>query len=344
MRKALVSVEDAVGTVLWHDVTRIVRGRFKGPAYRRGHIIRAEDIPTLRDLGKEHVYVLELQQGDVHEDEAASRLARAVAGAGIRFSEPVESRVNLVAAHDGLLRIDVQGVGQLNALGYVSLATMHDATVVREGEVLAGVKPIPLVVTEEDVRRAEELCGARGGLVRVLPLRSLSVGVVVTGTEVATGRIQDDFGPVIRAKVEAFGSRVVRQVQVPDDAEAIAKAIRDVAGLSELVLVTGGMSVDPDDVTPAGIRQAGASIERYGAPVMPGVMLLLAYLKGKPVIGVPACALFYSVTALDLVLPRLLAGQRVTGDDIAALGHGGLCRGPDACIACTYPHCDFGKG
>ncbi len=344
MKKALVSVEDAVGAVLWHDVTKIVRGRFKGPAYRRGHIIRAEDVSALRDLGKEHVYVLELQQGDVHEDEAAVRLAGAIAGPGIRLSEPVESRVNLIAAHDGLLRVDIKGVRHLNALGYLALATLHDAMVVHQADTVAAVKPIPLVLREEDVRRAEELCRAQNGLVGLLPLRSLSVGVVVTGSEVATGRIQDEFGPVVRAKVEAFGSRVVRQVQASDDAEAIARAIRDVAGPSELVLVTGGMSVDPDDATPAGIRQTGARVERYGAPVMPGVMLLLAYLDGKPVVGVPACALFYSVTVLDIVLPRLLAGERVTGDDITALGHGGLCRGPDACIACTYPHCDFGKG
>lgn len=344
MKKAILSVENAVGAILQHDVTKIVRGRFKGPAYRRGHVIRPEDIPALQDLGKQHVYVLELEDGDVHEDEAAVRLAGAIAGDGVRLSEPVESRINLVAAHDGLLQVDVEGIRHLNELGYLALATLHDATVVQRDETVAAVKPVPLVLGEKDVRRAEELCRARGSLVGLLPLRPLSVGIVVTGSEVATGRIQDEFGPVVGAKLESFGSRVVRQVQVPDDADAIARAIRDVAEASELVLVTGGMSVDPDDATPAGIRQAGTHVERYGAPVMPGVMLLLAYLDDKPVVGVPACALFYPVTVLDIVLPRLLAGERVTGDDIAALGHGGLCRGPDACIACTYPHCDFGKG
>jgi hypothetical protein len=344
MKKKTVRVEDAVGAVLPHDVTRIVPGRFKGPAYRRGHVIRAEDIPVLRDVGEEHIYVLELEEGDVHEDDAAVRLAGAIAGPGLRLSEPVESRVNLIAVHDGLLRVDIEGVRDLNALGYLALATLHDATVVHQAETVAAVKPIPLVLGEKDVRSAEELCRAQGGLVGLLPFRSLSVGIVVTGSEVATGRIQDEFGPVVRAKVEAFGCRVVRQVQVLDDADAIARAIRDVAGPSELVLVTGGMSVDPDDATAAGIRQTGARVERHGAPVMPGVMFLLAYLGDKPVVGVPASALFYSVTVLDIVLPRLLAGERVTENDIAALGHGGLCRGPDACIACTFPHCEFGKG
>jgi molybdenum cofactor synthesis domain-containing protein len=344
MKLKTVRVEDAVGRALAHDVTRIIPGRFKGPAYRRGHVIRAEDIPVLRDVGEEHIYVLELEEGDVHEDDAAVRLAGAIAGPGLRLSEPVESRVNLIAIHDGLLRVDIEGVRHVNALGYLALATLHDATVVHQAETVAAVKPIPLVLGEKDVRRAEELCRAQGSLVALLPLRPLSVGIVVTGSEVATGRIQDELGPVVSAKVEAFGCRVVRQVQVLDDADAIARAIRDVAQHSELVLVTGGMSVDPDDATPAGIRQTGARVERHGAPVMPGVMFLLAYLGDKPVVGVPASTLFYSVTVLDIVLPRLLAGERVTEDDIAALGHGGLCRGPHACIACTFPHCEFGKG
>jgi hypothetical protein len=344
MKKKTVSLEDAVGAVLWHDVTRIVPGQFKGPAYRRGHVIRAEDVPALLDLGKEHVYVLELEQGDVHEDEASVRLATAVAGPGLRLSEPVESRVDLVATDDGVVRIDTQGVRRLNSLGYLALATLHNATVAHKGDVVAALKPLPLVLSEEDVRRAVEFCQVRRGLVRVVPFRRLRVGVVVTGSEVATGRIKDEFGPVVAAKVEAFGSRVARAVCVTDDPGAIAQAIHDLAGSSDLMLVTGGMSVDPDDATPAGVRLSGARIERYGAPVMPGVMLLLAYLGAKPVLGVPACALYYPTTVLDLILPRLLAGERVKGQDIAALGHGGLCRGPHACIACTFPHCEFGKG
>jgi molybdenum cofactor synthesis domain-containing protein len=344
MKKKTLSVEDAVGAVLWHDVTRIVPGRVKGPAYRRGHVIRAEDVPVLLDLGKEHVYVLDLEQGDVHEDEAAVRLAKAVAGPGLRPSQPAESRVNLVATHDGVVRIDTRRLKRLNALSYLALATLHDATVVRKGDVVAALKPLPLVLSEEDVRRAVEFCQVRRGLVRVLPFRRLRVGVVVTGSEVARGHIKDEFGPVVTAKVEAFGSRVAGVVCVTDDPSAIARAIHDAVRSSDLVVVTGGMSVDPDDATPAGVRLSGASIERYGAPVMPGVMLLLAYLDAKPVLGVPACALYYPTTVLDLILPRLLAGERVTGAEIAALGHGGLCRTPAACIACTFPHCEFGKG
>lgn len=344
MKMTTVKVEDAVGRALAHDVTRIVPGQFKGPAYHRGHVIRAEDVPALLDLGKEHVYVLELEQGDVHEDEASVRLAMAVAGPGLRLSEPVESRVNFVATDDGVVRIDTQGLKRLNSLGYLALATLHDATVAQKGDIVAALKPLPLVLGEEDVRRAVEFCQVRRGLVRVLPFRRLQVGVVVTGSEVAKGRIKDEFGPVVAAKVEAFGSRVAGVVCVTDDPGAIAQAIHDVAASSDLILVTGGMSVDPDDATPAGVRLSGARIESYGAPVMPGVMLLLAYLDAKPVLGVPACALYYPTTVLDLVLPRLLAGERVTGAEIAALGHGGLCRTPAACGDCTFPHCAFGKG
>lgn len=344
MKMTTVKVEDAVGRALAHDVTRIVPGQFKGPAYHRGHVIRAEDVPALLDLGKEHVYVLELEQGDVHEDEASVRLAMAVAGPGLRLSEPVESRVNFVATDDGVVRIDTQGLKRLNSLGYLALATLHDATVAQKGDIVAALKPLPLVLGEEDVQRAVEFCQVRRGLVRVLPFRRLQVGVVVTGSEVAKGRIKDEFGPVVAAKVEAFGSRVAGVVCVTDDPGAIAQAIHDVAASSDLILVTGGMSVDPDDATPAGVRLSGARIESYGAPVMPGVMLLLAYLDAKPVLGVPACALYYPTTVLDLVLPRLMAGERVTGAEIAALGHGGLCRTPAACGDCTYPHCAFGKG
>jgi hypothetical protein len=344
MKLKTVRVEDAVGRALAHDVTRIVPGRFKGPAYRRGHVIRAEDVPALLDLGKEHVYVLELEQGDVHEDEASVRLATAVAGPGIQLSEPVESRVNLIASLDGLVRVDIDGLGHVNALGYLALATLHDGTVARQGDTVAALKPLPLVLGEADIRRAVELCQVRRGLVRVRPFRRLSVGVVVTGSEVAKGRVVDEFGPVVARKVEAFGCCVAVAARVTDDPAAIAQAIRGVATISDLILVTGGMSVDPDDATLAGVRLSGARIERYGAPVMPGVMLLLAYLDGKPVLGVPACAIFYRTTVLDLILPRLLAGERVTGADIAALGHGGLCRTPETCGDCTYPHCEFGKG
>jgi molybdenum cofactor synthesis domain-containing protein len=340
MKATMVSVEDAVGRALGHDVTRIVRGQFKGAAYRKGHVIRAEDIEALLRLGKEHVYVLELEEGDVHEDEASVRLANVVAGPGLRLSEPVESRVNLIAACDGLLRVDAQGIKHLNELGYVAVATLHDATVTRQGDVVAAVKPVPLVLSEKDMSRAEEVCQARSGLVRILPFRSLRVGVVVTGSEVAKGRIEDEFTPVVTAKVNTFGSHVGRMSRVVDDPAAIAQAIQDVAASSDLVLVTGGMSVDPDDATPAGIRLSGARVERYGAPVMPGVMFMLAYLGETPVLGLPGCVMHSPTTVFDLVLPRLLAGERVTSGDIAALGYGGLCRGH---ADCTYPHCEFGK-
>lgn len=339
MQVQVIRVEDAVGKVLSHDITRIVRGEFKGPAFRKGYIICREDIDALRKLGKDQIYVLELEAGDVHEDEAGVRLGRAVAGSGVTWSGPKESRVNLFAARDGLLKINIAALEAVNDLPEVVLSTLPNNTPVAEGEMLAGTKVIPLVVREEVVKAVEDLC-APGGIISVEPFQSRKVGVIVTGGEVYHGRIKDSFGPVLQQKVESHGSEVLGVNYSPDDAGEISRLINEMLGSgAELVLVSGGMSVDPDDVTPEGIRLSGAVIEKYGAPVLPGAMFLLAYRGEIPIIGVPACGMYYRTTILDLVLPRLLTGERLTRRDIVALAHGGLCR---SCRECRYPHCSFG--
>ncbi|MGB9802333.1 molybdopterin-binding protein [Desulfofundulus sp.] len=340
MRAQAVRVEEAVGMVLSHDITKIVRGEFKGPAFKKGHVIAAEDVPELLKLGKEQIYVLELDKDDVHEDEAGVRLGRAVAGPGVTCSPPRESRVNLFAARTGLLKIDVAALEAINSLPDVILSTLPNNTPVTEGDMLAGTKVIPLVVKEEVVKAVEEICALRGGVIRVEPYQALDVGIIVTGGEVYNGRIKDTFGPVLKEKVESFGSRVLEIRYAPDDARFIARLIGEtIAAGSQMVLVSGGMSVDPDDVTPRGIRLSGARVEKYGAPVLPGAMFLLAYRDGVPVIGMPACGMYFRTTILDLVLPRLLAGERLTSRDIVALAHGGLCR---SCPECRYPRCSFG--
>lgn len=342
MKVETIAVENAVGRVLCHDITKIVKGEFKGAAFRKGHVIRAEDVLELRRLGKENIYVLELEPGDVHEDEAGARLGRAAAGAGVTRSEPRESRVNLFAARRGLLQINVPALEQINELPEVVMATLPTNTVVEEGEMLAGTKVIPLVVREEVVAAAEAICRQAGGIVKVLPFRTMRIGLVVTGGEVYRGRIKDTFGPVLSEKVAKLGSQVLRLEYAPDDAATISRLVRgQVDDGADMVLVSGGMSVDPDDVTPAGIRQAGAVVEKYGAPALPGAMFLLAYLGQVPILGVPACGMFFRTTILDLVLPRLCAGQKLNRKDIVALAHGGLCR---ACASCSYPNCSFGKG
>jgi len=342
MKIQTIKVEDAVGKVLSHDITKVVKGEFKGAPFKKGHIIKEEDIPELLKLGKENIYILELEPGDVHEDEAGIRLGTAVAGEGVRWCEPKESRVNLYADYNGLLKINVPVVEEINELPDVILSTLPNNTVVKSGDMLAGTKVIPLVVPEQTVVEAENICRRAGWVIKVVPFKEVKVGVVITGNEVYKKRVRDGFGPVITEKVESFGSSVIGIDYAPDDAATIAGKIKRMAdGGAGLIFVTGGMSVDPDDVTPRAIHLAGARVEKYGAPALPGAMFMLAYLGDVPVMGVPACGMFFKATVVDLILPRLLAGERVSRRDIVALAHGGLCR---SCSQCRYPNCTFGKG
>jgi len=336
-----IPVLDAVGSVLCHDVTRIVPGRSKGPAFRKGHIIRAEDVPELLAIGKEHIYVWALEPGSIHEDEAAERIARAAAGPGVRFTSPVEGKVNLVAAHAGLLKVHREGLLRLNSIEDVVFGTLHSNQLVGVNAQVAGTRAIPLVVAEAKIWQAEEVCREYHPLIEVKPLRPWRVGVVTTGSEVYHGRIVDKFGPIIRQKFAALGSKVVEQVLVSDDRAMTVDAIhRLIAEGAEMVVATGGMSVDPDDQTPASIRAAGGQVVTYGAPVFPGAMFMLAYIGTVPVLGLPGCVMYFRSTIFDFIVPRLLAGETVTREDIIALGHGGLCV---ACPECQYPRCGFGK-
>ncbi len=342
MKLLTINVAEAVGKVLSHDITKIVKGEFKGASFRKGHIIKEEDVPELLKLGKENVYILDLEPGDVHEDEAGIRLGTAAAGSGVKWRGPKESRVNLYADCDGLLKINVPAVEAINDLPDVILSTLPNNMVVKKGELLAGTKVIPLVVPEQTVSTVENICRQSGWVIKVMPFQKVKVGVIITGNEVYKKRIRDDFGPVITEKVESFGATVLGIDYAPDDVEVIAAKVKKMAGDGAgLIILTGGMSVDPDDVTPNAIRLTGAKVEKYGSPALPGAMFMLAYLGDVPVMGVPACGMFFKVTIFDLVLPRLLAGERVTRKDIVALAHGGLCR---SCSQCRYPNCTFGKG
>lgn len=333
-----VLVEEAVGTVLAHDLTQIIPGEFKGSRFKKGHVIAQEDIPVLLSMGKKHLYVIDPAADDVHEEEAARRIATAAAGENITLVEKGEGKVELHAAVDGLLKIDTDALENLIDDDAVMFAAIHQNMVVRQGELLAGTRVIPLFVKESVVARAESI----GTFIRVVPLRNMRVGLVTTGSEIYHGLIQDKFGDVLRQKFAAYGSTVIEQLFADDDDQMIADCIRQLkqAG-AELIAVTGGMSVDPDDRTPAGIRCAGVKIETYGAPVLPGAMFLLGYLDEVPVVGLPGCVMYHGTSVFDLVVPRLLAGEHVTRRDIKKLGHGGLCRN---CATCTYPNCGFGKG
>lgn len=338
-----IHVKDAVGSVLCHDITRIVPGGDKGPVFRKGHIVREEDIPTLLEVGKEHLYVYEPQEGVLHENEAARRIAAATAGANITLSEPKEGRINYSASCMGLLRVDVPTLTRINSLGEITLATLHSMQQVRPGQNLAGTRVVPLLIEESKIVALEQL--ASRPVVEVLPLQKFKVGIVTTGSEVYTGRIKDAFGPVLRDKFARLECTVMDQVFTSDDVEMTSSAISGfIRQGADMVVVTGGMSVDPDDKTPASIRAAGAQVVSYGAPVYPGAMFLLGYVPtahGRvPVLGLPGCVMYYKASIFELVVPRLLAGLEVTAGDIAGMGHGGFCSG---CSECRYPVCPFGK-
>ncbi|MGI6097568.1 MAG: molybdopterin-binding protein [Dethiobacteria bacterium] len=337
-----VKTEEAVGMIIPHDITRIVKGGSKGPAFKKGHVIKEEDIPLLLEIGKEHIYSLQLEDGDVHEDEAGQRIAEAATGKGLELKGPSEGKVELIALTDGLLKINIQALQQLNSLPDVIMATLHNNTPVKKGDKVAGTRVIPLVVHEQTVAKAEEICREGAPLVEVRQYRSCKLGALITGREVYEGRVKDAFSPVMREKARSFNLEEPKIVYAPDEPELIASKIKElIAEGVDLVAVTGGMSVDPDDVTPRGIRLSGANVEKYGAPVLPGAMFLLAYHGRLPIVGVPACGMYFRTTIFDLVLPRLLVGERPTAQDLAALGHGGFCR---SCQKCSYPHCSFGKG
>lgn len=318
----VVATQEAVGLMLAHDLTRILPGEWKGPAFRRGHVVRPEDMSLLLSMGKEHLYVWEPLPGMIHEEEAAQRLAQAGVGEGIAWGPPAEGKVALKAAQQGLLRVDVPRLEQVNGIGDITIATLRDRTVVEVGTVLAGCKVTPLVIEERQIAEAEAL----GRWIEVKPLQKRPVGLIITGSEIFKGRIPDKFGPVVEEKVARFGCSIVYKSYSDDQAEMTEQKIREaVAAGAEVILCTGGMSVDPDDATPGAIRRSGARVVTYGAPFLPGSMFMLAYLNGeRPIMGLPGAVMFENETIFDHVLPAVLAGEVLTKQDFVRMGHGGL--------------------
>ncbi|MGI6732119.1 MAG: molybdopterin-binding protein [Anaerovoracaceae bacterium] len=336
-----VAVEDAVGKVLAHDLTQIIPGEYKGPKFKKGHVVREEDVEILLSMGKKHLYIVDKEDTDIHEDEAALRIATAASGKGITLTPPGEGKIELIAEYDGLLKINTAMLTQLIDQDEIMFATIHENQLVKAGQKVAGTRVIPLFVNESIVQGAENVL-QDGTLIQVLPLQSLRVGLVTTGSEVYSGKIKDAFGPVLERKFSELGSTVVKQLFADDDDEMIADCIKELIEKEgvDIVGVTGGMSVDPDDRTPTGIRKAGGHIVTYGAPVLPGAMFMLAYIGNIPVVGLPGCVMYSRVSIFDLIVPRLLAGEVPTRGDIKKLAHGGLCMN---CEECTYPKCGYGK-
>ena len=336
-----VNTEEAIGMSIAHDLTKVVPGEYKGPRFRKGHVISEEDVAELLKMGKEHVYVIELEKGELHEDDAAERLARATVGKGLTCTAPREGKINPKAEYKGLVKIDLPLLEAINSIGEIIIATVHNHSICEQGQSVAGMRVIPLTVREEKIIQVETLCAQQGKVIQVVPLLERKTGIVVTGSEVYKGRIKDAFTDIVENKVNALGSSVIFKTIVPDEVDLIAQAIKQaVTEGAEVIFVCGGMSVDPDDVTRTGIAEAGASVIFYGIPVLPGSMTLYAKLGDVVVMGVPACVLHDPTTAFDILLPRILTGEQLTRDDMIKLGHGGLCR---ACAECHYPVCPFGK-
>ncbi|WP_027087646.1 molybdopterin-binding protein [Cohnella panacarvi] len=327
-----VSTDDAVGMVLAHDLTQIVPGEFKGRLFRKGHVVTSEDIPKLKDIGKENLYVVELASTDLHEDDAAHRMAVALGGEHTGYGEPHEGKVTIKSDIRGLACVDREVVDEINRLGDIALATVTNHRVVQPGDAVAATRAIPLIVPELKVREVERIAERHlerhgVGPIRVRPLRRMKAGLLTTGTEVYTGRIQDKFGPAVRAKLESLGSEVAEQRFAPDDRQTIVKDIHYFLQQGyDMILVTGGMSVDPDDRTPGAIAAAGTDIVSYGTPMLPGSMLLLGYLRGVPIFGLPGCVMHDPYTSFDVLLPRILAGDTIVKEDIVGMGYGGLYR------------------
>lgn len=334
-----IRVQDAVGRSLCHDITEMNEG-FKGVAFKRGHIIRQEDIDHLLRIGKQHVFVWEPQTGEVHEDDCARRMAAMAPVNGAHYTEPAEGKVLIFADQRGMFRVNCQLLNRINSIGDITICTLPDHYPVEAGDRLASMRIVPLVTREEQIREAEELC-TNEKLLDLLPYRSKKVGVIITGSEVYHGRIQDKFAPVIRAKLEQYPSEMVGISICDDNLEEIVDTARQHIGNgADFLIFTGGMSVDPDDLTPAAIRQLGADIVSYGVPSQPGNMTLVAYLGDIPILGVPGAAIKLPTTVFDVLLPQIFSGGRITREDLIRLGDGGLCQ---MCQVCHWPNCTFGR-
>ena len=337
----LIKTEDAVGQILCHDITQIIKGVTKDARFRKGHIVTQEDIPVLLSLGKEHLYVWENDETMYHENEAAQILCDVCINEHMIPSELKEGKIELKAACDGLFVIDVERLDEINEIDQVMIASRHTYTPVCKGDKLLGTRVIPLVIKKDKMNLVKEKAGAEP-LCSLYPYVLKKAGIVTTGNEVFYGRIQDTFTPVVVEKLKKFNIEVTDHIIVNDDMEKIKNAILALKEKGcEIIITTGGMSVDPDDKTPGAIKQTGANVISYGAPVLPGAMFCLAYFEdGTPVMGLPGCVMYAKSTIFDLMLPRIAAKVPVTRKDMTRLGHGGLCLG---CEECRYPACSFGK-
>lgn len=337
----LIKTENAVGCVLCHDITQIIKGVTKDARFRKGHVITEEDIPVLLSIGKDNIYIYENDENMMHENDAAKVLVSMCKNEYMSESDVKEGKIELKAEADGLLKVDKKKLFTVNSFGQMMIATRHGNTMVKKGDKLAGTRIIPLVIEKEKMERVKKEVG-EGSILKLMPFKHKKAALLTTGNEVYYHRIKDTFSETVMQKLDEFDVQIIDHVILPDDNELLTKTIlEELEKGADIVICTGGMSVDPDDKTPLAIKNTGADVVSYGSPVLPGAMFMIAYMGEKVIMGLPGCVMYARRTIFDLALPRVMADDKITADELSSLGEGGLCLG---CEVCTFPNCGFGKG
>ena len=337
----LIKTENAVGCVLCHDITQIIKGVTKDARFRKGHVITKEDIPVLLSIGKDNIYIYENDENMMHENDAAKVLVSMCKNEYMSESDVKEGKIELKAEADGLLKVDKNKLFTVNSFGQMMIATRHGNTMVKKGDKLAGTRIIPLVIEKEKMERVKKEVG-EGSILKLMPFKHKKAALLTTGNEVYYHRIKDTFSETVMQKLDEFDVQIIDHVILPDDNELLTKTIlEELEKGADIVICTGGMSVDPDDKTPLAIKNTGADVVSYGSPVLPGAMFMIAYMGEKVIMGLPGCVMYARRTIFDLALPRVMADDKITADELFSLGEGGLCLG---CEVCTFPNCGFGKG
>ena len=337
----LIKTENAVGCVLCHDITQIIKGVTKDARFRKGHVITEEDIPVLLSIGKDNIYIYENDENMMHENDAAKVLVSMCKNEYMSESDVKEGKIELKAEADGLLKVDKKKLFTVNSFGQMMIATRHGNTMVKKGDKLAGTRIIPLVIEKEKMERVKKEVG-EGSILKLMPFKHKKAALLTTGNEVYYHRIKDTFSETVMQKLDEFDVQIIDHVILPDDNELLTKTIlEELEKGADIVICTGGRSVDPDDKTPLAIKNTGADVVSYGSPVLPGAMFMIAYMGEKVIMGLPGCVMYARRTIFDLALPRVMADDKITADELSSLGEGGLCLG---CEVCTFPNCGFGKG
>lgn len=336
-----VPISQAIGMKLGYDITRIDPGKFKGPLFRKGHIINETDLEDLKKIGKEHIYVWNEKSGEIHENDASQRISQAVTGKNITLSLPTEGKITLKSTIRGLFQLNSKLLYKINSIDNITIASLPDNFQVEVSQGVAGVRIVPLTINEKIIKKIEQICQKEGKVFLINEYKHFKIGIITTGNEVYKGLIEDKFGPILKEKFSYFGAEIIEQIFCPDEIQKIVEAIEHFKEQdADIIVLTGGMSVDPDDLTPGAIKKSGANIITYGVPVQPGNMFLLAYSGNTTLMGVPGASLYYKNTILDVVLPRIFVGEILSKKDFIKLGEGGYC---SSCSSCQYPSCYFGR-